>query len=229
MKRILLFIVSAVSICLPQDLFGQGMFVSNLGQTPVGSAPIGSDTWIAQTFLTGTNAAGYVLHSIQLLMNPATGSPNGFSLSVCDKTGDPHIFRTGDLPQNSLGSLAGVDPAAGGLFAYSTSNLELSPRTWYFVVATSASPVSQGAYNWSAASGVTGTQGPSDPWVLSNSYLSSANGSTWTETIRQYVFQLAINGTPVPEPSACGLCAAALACSGLWRRLHRPGERRPDK
>lgn len=207
-------------MCLPQWILAQGtMFVSNVGQTPVGSAAIGSDAWIAQSFRTGTNAGGYALNSIQLLMNAGTASPGGFSVSVYNITGDPHTIGSSDSPQNSLGNFAGPDPAAGGLFTYSASSLELLPSTVYCVVATAASPVAQGAYNWSGASGVTGTIGPGDPWILPNLYWSSANGSTWTFIQRQYTFQLALSGAPVPEPSAFAFCAAALACLSLWRRL----------
>ena len=214
MKTILLFIVSAVGICLPQSILGQGTtYVSTLPGTPIGSAAIGADSWNAQMFITGPNAGGYALDSIQLLMNAATASPSGFSVSVYSKTGDPHSASDRDSPQNSLGSLAGADPAAGGLFTYSASSLELSPSTFYFVVATAASPISQGAYNWSAVDSFGRLTIGGDGWYIPDSYYSSVNGSSWTSTIRQDIFQLAINGRPVPEPSAFALCAAALA---LW-------------
>jgi hypothetical protein len=220
-----LIAISLLGLNLPQLVFAQGsLFVSTLGQAPVGSRAIGSDAWIAQSFMTGTNAGGYALNSIQLLMNPGTASPSGFSLSVYNKTGDPHSFGTGEVPKDSLAPLAGPDPAGGGSFTYSASSLYLAPSTCYFVVATAASPVAQGAYSWSGASGATGTEGPGDRWFLNNAYLSSANGSTWTLVIRQYVFQMGLYGTPVPEPPAFALWAIALASFGLWRRLHRSGK-----
>jgi hypothetical protein len=168
MRKIIIsgIIASVFGLLAPQIIQAQGtMFVSNVGQTPVGSAAIGSDAWIAQSFRTGTNAGGYALNSIQLLMNAGTASPGGFSVSVYNITGDPHTIGSSDSPQNSLGNFAGPDPAAGGLFTYSASSLELLPSTVYFVVATAASPVAQGAYNWGSVVetvGQNGTPGRAD-------------------------------------------------------------------
>jgi hypothetical protein len=139
-------------------------------------------------------------------MNPAIGSPSGFMLWLYLKTGNPGSLSTGDTPDRPIGSLAGVDPAAGGVFSYSTSAITLAPRTFYFVVANSAVPVSQGAYLWSASNG----QVWANWWAIENSYYSSADGSSWTDHLRQNVFQLGIYGTPVPEPFSAALLGMGL-------------------
>lgn len=189
-----------IDLLASQTMRAQGTtYVSNLGQTPTGSAAVASDAWIAQTFLTGSNSSGYVLNSIQLLMGTASGNPSSFTVSLYSKSGDPGRFQIpGDTPQ-SVGSLTGSNPATGGLFTYTTSGFLLSPSAWYFVVVTAATPVAQGAYNWSAVN--SSTIG-SDGWKIDNSYFTSTNGSSWTFHPRENVFQLGINATAVPEPSS---------------------------
>ena len=82
------------------------LYFSSLGQTPTGSAAIGSDSWIAQGFGTGTNTGGYILNSVQLLMDGASGGPNGFAISIYTKSGNS--------PQNNLGNLVGFLCYSGG-------------------------------------------------------------------------------------------------------------------
>jgi hypothetical protein len=203
---IILFIIGLFA---PRLTAAQGtLCVSNLSQTPTGSASIGSDAWIAQHFITGTDSDGYSLNSVQLLMNAASGGPSGFNVSIYSSPGN-------GAPGSSLGSLSGFDPAVGGLFTYTTSAIMLSPSTFYFVVVTAATPVSLGAYVWSAAQSFT--QG-SMHWVIDNDYFSSANGSTWTGIDRQNVFQLGIYATAVPEPTTLALAGLGLACLSLLRR-----------
>src|SRR5664280_720145 len=108
MKKII-FIATVLAADLFASSFVQAqgtLYVSNLGQTPTGSAAIGSDAWVAQTVFTGTNPGGYMLNSVHLLMNAASGTPSGFAVSIYSKTGDPYRFNIpGDSPQSSLGSL----------------------------------------------------------------------------------------------------------------------------
>jgi hypothetical protein len=207
-------ILLTVGLLLPLMVQAQGtLYVSNLGQTPTGSAAIGSDSWIAQQFYTGTNADGYVLNSVQLLMDAASGSPSGFTVSI-------YSFNNSNYgPGSNLGSLSGSDPAAGGVFTYTASGLTLSPSTAYFIVQTSAMPVAQGAYVWSAANGANGTEG-SDLWAIDGSYASSSDGSSWTvyDGRGEDVFQMAIYATAVPEPTTLALAGLGLACLSFWRR-----------
>ncbi len=93
------------------------LYVSNLSQTPTGSASIGNDARIAQSIVTGTNPGGYSLNSIQLLMDTASGSPNGFTVSI--------YSSLNGLPYQNLGNLVGSIPSSGGVFAYTASGLEL--------------------------------------------------------------------------------------------------------
>jgi len=48
-------------------------YFSNLGNPSTSSIAVGSDSWNGASFVTGTNANGYTLRSVQLLMGNAIG------------------------------------------------------------------------------------------------------------------------------------------------------------
>ena len=205
-------VVLGAKLLLAQVAQAQGTtYISNLGQTPVGSGAVGNDSWIAQQFFTGTNSAGYALNSVQLLMDAALGSASGFNASIYSSPGN-------GAPGIELGNLSGSDPAAGGVFSYDASGLMLSPRTSYVIVLTATTPMAQGAYEWSAADSFgRDTVAPGDPWTIPDAYYSSADGSSWTLHARGNIFQFAIDGAAVPEPRFASL----LALGGLWLLWHR--------
>jgi hypothetical protein len=213
MKKMLGFVLSAFGLFAVQPAPAQGtLYLSNLGEPSVGSAVIGSDAWIAQLFYTGTNSAGYILDSIQLLMGSASGSPSAFSAMIySSSTPHPPLNTFSSAPDNSLGSLSGLDPSAGGVFTYTASGLMLSPSTYYFIVHTAATPVAQGSYDWRSTANIS-ILNPSDPWELKYIYYSSTDGSSWAAHLREGVFQLAIYATAVPEPSSIAL----LSLGGLF-------------
>jgi hypothetical protein len=207
-----------IALVLSAELFApllaqaQGTFyVSNLGQTPTGNAAVASDAWLAGLFQTGTDSGGYTLNSIQLLMDTASESPNGFTVSL-------YSFNNGNFePGSSLGSLAGsTDPSAGGIFTYTASNLTLSPSTDYFIVLTAATPLASGSYYWSAAN--TSSYDSSDSWILEGGYDSSSDGSSWF-LHRTNPLQFAVYATPTPEPSELAL--GALGTLFLGFRLQK--------
>jgi hypothetical protein len=208
MKKTSLTIGSSIALLLTQVAATQAaVYVSNLGQTPTGSGTIASDSWLAQTFVTGPNSGGYLLNSVQLLMDAPSGTPGGFSLSVYSKTGDPHSFHLpGDSPQTSLGSLTGLAPDTSGTFSYTASGIILAPSTFYFLVATATTPSATGAFSWSAADSFTQANG----FTIDDVYFGSPDGSSWTLYLRQNVYQFALDATPVPEPSSLALTALAV-------------------
>lgn len=209
-------IVVCACVCLaaPEVIWAQGVtYVSNLGEPSTGSQAVGSDSWIAQGFFTGTNSDGYALNSVQLLMNAASGNPGGFAVSLYSRLGN-------GTPGISIGSLSGSAPAVGGLFTYAASGLTLPPHTAYFVVATSLTPVAQGAYDWSAATGSNGFVYGSEQWFIDDGFFGSANGLNWIEHSRQAVFRLGINAVSVPEPSTLVLTCFSTVILGA-RLLRR--------
>jgi hypothetical protein len=212
MKKIIFMVIVLIAeLFAPSFVQAQGtLYVSNLSQTPTDSRAIGSDSWIAQEFgILATDPNTYILNSIQLLMNPASGNPAGFSVSI-------YGSLSGE-PNNNLGNLVGSDPSTGGVFNYTASGITLSSGN-YFVVATAATPIETGAYDWSAANGAGNGN-----WSINDSYATSTDGSSWTKYPRGDVFQMAIYATAVPEPSelALGALGALLLGFHRWRNSSR--------
>jgi PEP-CTERM motif len=213
MKIIVRMILTAVALFTAQLAPAQGtLYLSNLGQTPVGSAVVGSDAWIAQDFRTGTNSGGYTLNSIQLLLGAASGTPSGFSVSVYNSLGGS--------PGSNLGSLGGADPSAGGIFSYATSGITLSSSTFYFVVLTAATPAANGSYNWSFVN--PSSYDSNDGWLMNHIYYTSTDGSTWPVFSRGHFFQLAVDASAIPEPAIYSLVGLGLVGLSFWR--HKIGQ-----
>ncbi|HXC97969.1 MAG TPA: PEP-CTERM sorting domain-containing protein [Verrucomicrobiae bacterium] len=203
--------ILAAGLLVPKLVQAQGTLqVSNLGQTPTGSAALGSDSWIAQSFFVlANNPNTYSLDSVQLLMNPGSGQPSGFSVSIYNVSNGS--------PQADLGTLAGPDPVGGGVFTYAASGITLSAGN-YAVVVTASTPLVQGYYDWSAANGQT----PGNGLAIDNNYFSSTDGSSWTGHVRQNVFQMAIYATQTPEPGVIGLFALGGLFVAFQRRKAKP-------
>jgi hypothetical protein len=210
----ILTLASAVGLLLPPVVSAQGtIYLSNLGESSAGSLAVGSDQWIATRFNTGTNSGGYFLNSIQLLMTSASGSPSGFSVFLYD-------INIARQPGNSLGGLNGSDPAAGGVFAYSTSGITLPPFGSYFIVVTSATTVANGSYLWSRAT--TSIYNPVGQWTAFGNSYTSSDGSQWTR--RDNPFQFAVDARAIPEPSMSALVGLELVGLSFWRRKIRPAQ-----
>ena len=103
-KSIIAFLLLAARVASAQ---GTTTFLSNIGQPSSGSQTVGSDSWFAAGFVTGTDASGYLLDSIQLGMASSTGSPSGFTVMLYEDAGSP----AGLSPGSSLGTFMGsLDP-----------------------------------------------------------------------------------------------------------------------
>ena len=200
-----------LAVLSPHIAEAQGsLYLSSLGLTPSGSSSVGSDSWLAADFVTGSNAGGYLLNSVQLGLAYASGNPNGFKTMLYTEVGAAAPF-----PGTSLGTLDGsLNPAIGGIYIYSPdSDLALSPNTAYFIVLTAGTAVANGAYGWS----FTSTHAPtlSGGWHGDDAFLSSSDGLNWH--FNSAYAQFGISATDVPEPSMLGL----LALGGLllvWLR-----------
>lgn len=198
-----------ITLAAPSLSKAQGtVSVSNLELLTTGNAAVGSDSWVAQSLSTGTNTAGYVLDSVQLLMGGTSEDPSGFTLSLYSKSAD-------GAPGTSLGSLSGVEPSGNGLFTYTASGITLLPSTFYFVVATSATPITQGIYEWSYVQSTSGRT--DDGWFIAGEHYRSTDGSSWLRS-REYALQLAVYATLVPEPTTLTLVGFGLAALIFWQR-----------
>ena len=214
MKRIVIggVIVFAVGLFAPRIATAQGTttYLSNLGQASAGSLAVGSDSWLAAEFITGTNAGGYSLNSIQLAMTDASGIPSGFTVMLY--TSQAHT----SLPGNRLDTLDGsLNPVSSGIYTYNpTNNITLSG--YYLIVVTAGTSVTNGAYDWSLAG--TNSYNASGNWFAGTvtggeDIFTSQNGSSWN--FSEANPQFAINATAVPEPGVLGLLGLGGLCF-LW-------------
>jgi len=198
-------IVFAMGLLSSQAVRAQGtLYVSSLGSPSAGAEAVGSDSSLAAIFATGSNPGGYALDSIQLAMAPASGTPHGFTVTLCSAS----VFA-GAAPGASLGTLSGEsDPVTGGVLTYTASDLMLSPSTMYYVVLTAETAIASGAYAWS----VENSQPPAanGGWSASDYLITSSGGPFWEPifTTPQY----SITAAAVPEPGVFIL----LSCSGLF-------------
>ena len=143
-KSIIAFLLLAARVASAQ---GTTTFLSNIGQSSSGSLSVGSDSWIAGGFVTGTNASGYLLDSIQLGMANSTGTPSDFTVMLYEMAAS----AGGSSPGSSLGTFVGsLDPTTSGTYTYNLpGGLMLSTRATYFIVVTAGTPEATGAYQWS--------------------------------------------------------------------------------
>ncbi len=186
-------------------------YLSNLEHPSSGSIAVGGDQWLAASFFTTTNpAVGYDLNSIQLAMNDATGTPNGFTVMLYSVAGGS------TFPGTSLGTLSGSsNPSTAGIFTYTVPS-NLSRIISYFIVITAATPVASGAYEWSFSD--MSSYNAADGWGIPSStpFLVRGSGGRWNPVSGTY-FQFAINATPVPEPGLVALFVLG-GLSLLWLR-----------
>ncbi len=213
MKKIIHIILIGMALVTAQLANAQStLYLSNLVEPSVGNASIGSDSWLAESFSTGTNSRGYILNFIQLLMGTASGSPTGFTAS---------LYGNGSFPGHSLGSLSGsTDPSAAGLFAYTTSGITLSPSTVYFIVLTAGTPVAQGSYMQKYAASYN--YGSDDNWILTQYRYTSADGINWDRGgYPGNGLQFAVNATGVPEPATYVLIGLGFVCL-IFCRARKP-------
>jgi hypothetical protein len=192
---------------------GSITYVSNLGQPSSGSVSVGANAWFAGDFVSGTNVAGYFLDSVQLQMTDAAGDPSGFTVMIYS---GPDILG-GNRPGSSLGTLSGsANPSTTGLYTYTSSSaLELSANTVYFLVITAGTQTSDGTYSWSTANNPS-TGYTSYHWGGETMFAESTDGLSWN-FVPSGFGQFALNATPAPEPGVVGL----VAFGALLFRLRR--------
>ncbi len=184
------------------------LYLSHLGDT--GNTGIGvysSNPW-AVSFETGTSPNGYSLDSIQLRIAGAFGNPTGFTLSVYN--------NNGDVPGTSIAPLSGFQPTSAGIYAFSASDVTLSPSTVYWAVATSAdSGTSANSLYWAFD---PRSYTSADGWSLGgDAYFSDLD--MWNPNGTSPL-TLAIEATAVPEPEVDALIGLGL-CAMFWHRTKR--------
>ena len=224
-KKVLIkaIVIITIAFLAPQICRAQETaYLSDLGQAPFSAEGIGSNLWLGVTFKTGTNTGGYFLDAFQLSManeESAGGRPGGFSVTLySDESADMW-----SVPENSVATLGGsVDPATAGVYTYTpSSNLTLSPDTFYSVVITASTPyigpeAAPMGYLWNYIYLPNLlTYNPTGGWHDWNSDLSH-DGVNWVAVPRD-TFLYSIIAEPIPEPGVLSLSVVA----GFLFALHR--------
>ena len=225
MKRMRIYglIVCASGLLVAQSVLSQGtVYISNLAQPSSGSVAVGSDLWVAHEFITGSNPGGYILDSVQLAMQPASGAPNSFSVMLYGN-GAPYL---GAAPgKTSLGTLTGssMDPITTGLYTYTASGLTLAPSQAYFIVATAGTPLASGAFAWSVEN--TSYPSSSGGWGTTVLAFTSSDGLTWNSPVADDL-QFSLTATDVPEPDTVVLLGLPGVLFFAWRRWRASAQAR---
>jgi len=173
-------------------------YLSNTSEPFGGSVLYGSDSWIAQSFETGTALGGYLLNG-PIIFDGAGSSASELSFYT-DNNGTPGAVIGG-------------------------SGVVLSPSTVYWFVATASEPsqssggITVTAKSWNYASNASYSS--ADGWNLGSTFAFSVNGSDWTTDAGHSPFQFEINANPVPEPEFTALLGAGLLIFFQLRRRNR--------
>jgi len=170
-----------------------GSLVSNV--TKASGAALSFDHDVAQAFQTGSNAAGYTLTSVDLVLGKGTGTP-AYTVTIRSDSGG--------TPGSSLGTLNNPTLQSGTNNARFTASapINLAANTWYWVVVdvstTDSTTSIEGtdSNHQDAATAVVG-------WTIANGGLSRAASST-TWQARTGKMRLAVHGSTRSAPPQVG-------------------------
>lgn len=199
--------------------FGETVVLSSLGNSIDDQSSIAFGSWIANSFITDTNA--WRLNTVDVSMFAAGNSSGNFALSIWTDNG------SGASPGSQLEVLTGSanpDPVSGSsTFSYTAagSGLAVDPNTKYWLVA--GVTAGSGSYNWNYSFN------PDPPAVgvwsipLQDTYIpSSDQGASWgvASDGDPYMFSISATIAPVPEPSTLVMGLAGITCFG-WGAMRR--------
>jgi hypothetical protein len=178
------------------------LYLSNLGDTSGnGTIPVSDEAsdvnWLSAGFVTGTNPGGYILDSVQVLMDNSQLGPGHFNISI--------YTNGGDQPGASLVALSGSpSPYIAGTYAYTSSDIALSPSTSYWIVINPF--LMSDGWDFTVSADSSSIDGWSNTGI---SYASSDQGSSWDDLSGEFL-QFSVNADPVPEPSVVVLLTIGL-------------------
>lgn len=218
MKHIKVCIGAGLAFCFFIQVRSQAqgtVYLSSVAQPSAGAYGAATDSRLAAGFVTGSNAAGYLLNSVQLAMADAAGNPGTFTIMLlANNAGIP-----GSLPGAKIADLTGpVNPAMSGIYTYTADGITLAPLTFYWIELTAATQAANGTYQWdySSMSPIVSI----DDWNEFHIIERSANdGAVWNAALGYPEF--AIEASVAPEPSVLYLTVFAGGISLLVRRAFR--------
>jgi hypothetical protein len=215
-------LLAAVAFLTPSAALSDTVVLTSLGNSMDDVSQVRSAAWIANSFITDTNA--WRLNSVEISMFAASNSSGNFFLSIWSDNG------AGTAPGSQLEVLSGTsnpNPGTGSAnFSYTAagSGLSVDPTTKYWVVAgVTAGPSS---YNWNFSYNPSPTAlGVWSIPLVATYVFSTDQAATWLSPAGGDPYMFAINATlaTVPEPSTwvMGLAGATCASWGAMRRRTR--------
>jgi PEP-CTERM motif len=202
LKQLVLFVIISVLLRARIGVAQETTYLDNTSQPVTGTRGFNLTQTGAQ-FLTGTNAGGYVLNSLQLLFAAAVGSPE-ISYLRCDLLSDYYnspavllnVFIPNDNPTTvGLHTFVPLQP----LFALTT--LDANTDYWLFFYPSGGSSLGYYRYNFTDSINSTSIDG----WrVTGETFSPFSPGQTGLP-------MFSLNATAIPEPSTLALLATALA------------------
>ena len=188
--------------------------LSNLNVIDTDSSDVSLSPWIAQSFV--TNSQAWTLTSATLFFKAYNPSGNLFVDVYSNAT---------DVPGSSLGGLSGSDnPASEGQYTYTSTGISLDPSTTYWLVAGVSS--GDGSYGWVYDN--TGSITSTGVWSIpstSTYAVTTDGGSDWGSydgfPLLFSIEATATSPSPVPEidPNSLGsVLALVLGSLGLLER-----------
>ena len=172
------------------------MLVSNVGQTTLAAFALSTKDY-AQSFTTGTNAAGYTLTSIELRLRSSSSSTSTPTVKLYSGSANGTEVSTFTGPA-MLGS-----GTANYTFTPSSTTVTLGMSTQYWVVA-------EGDVSWAITRSTSEDGTPATGWGIADDNESRAASSTGSFTTSSAaVLQIRVNGTtgggtPVTNTAATG-------------------------
>jgi len=168
-------------------------------------------TWLANEFVTGTNAAGYSLSSVTISMGAANNAVGAFVMEIFSNNAGLGI--PGTLLQTLTGN---ANPSTAGNYTYTATSLNLNPSTIYWLVEGVTSGA--GSYNdtFTVSPGSYLNQG----WSLPGTFTTgNAPGAGWNiSTITSGPTRFSLQIVPEPAESALAFGVVGLAAVMVQRR-----------
>ncbi len=210
---------SACATALASETFATLVTLSNLTTGGPGTANVDSSSGESSRFVTGGNAGGYTIESVDVNITSVTNTTGNAS---GDLTVALYTSASNGKPGTSQATLSGSSPTGAGTFTFTcpaNANCSLSPATEYHVVLTAPNTTGNGKYVWTSVDTYTAVQEPSDNgWFILSPHYQYAG--IWQNTSDPRKIKVAAAADPSLTVSSITATGATLTLShytgGAW-------------
>jgi hypothetical protein len=180
------------------------LIVSNIDQTTGTGANVGSDAWFAQQFLTPSDSE-YSMTSMSLKLKYELSNTGTYSVALWTTTGNkPGKLFAPIATDSSLNSL--TTSFANYNFTLA-SPVTLDKNASYFLVVNGNQSTSERGLVWGDTL-VLNPPGNLGPGQIGGWTQSNDSGTSWDPVFFGNNFEIAVMGTPVPEPQYSAIAAS---------------------